>query len=439
MQITRNVRTRLVAIAALALLLGACTAESGTGSGSTTTQAAGSGSGTSISVDDAFTSVTVRVIDPPTFPFHGTDGLWHVSYDLELTNTAGAVTATVEKLEIIDAADRTKVLETIEGDQLLDPTCPVGDCNRVRMVPGRPAEDVQIPPQQSRTVFVDLTFDSADEVPGDVLHHLYLQAADTPRAETPAPVDYIVTPYAIDTRTAPVIGPPLTGSNWIAFNGCCEVGLGHRSSPNSVNGMIVNGQHFAIDWKQMNDEGQLFEGDPNENENWVDYGADVLAVADGTVVATLDGMAANRPGVLPAADPELADTITIETVDGNHIVLDLGNGIYAFYAHLQADSLLVQEGDKVTKGQKIAKLGNTGNGNASHLHFHLMSGPSVLGSSGIPYVIDSFGYRGQVPLATFLETDDMMTGTFNGEQLATADPREDELPMLLAIVDFPEG
>ncbi len=86
----------------------------------------------------------------------------------------------------------------------------------------------------------------------------------------------------------------------------------------------------------------------------------------------------------------------MQTVDGNHIVQDIGGGVWAFYAHLQKGTLLVKPGDKVKKGQVIAKLGNTGNSNASHMHFQLMNGPSVLGSDGVPYVIDRFSYDGQV-------------------------------------------
>lgn len=225
----------------------------------------------------------------------------------------------------------------------------------------------------------------------------------------------------------------------MALNGCCEVGFPHRSSPNSLNGEIINGQRFAIDWKQMTDDGEFFVGDPDDNESYVDYGADILAVADGTIVTTLDGMAANKPGVLPASDPELRDQMTVETVDGNHIVLDLGNGTYAFYAHLIAGSLLVDEGDTVEQGQKIAELGNTGNANASHLHFHIMDGPSVLGSNGLPYVIDGFDYDGQVAPQAFFDTDDYLSGTFNQGLLGDPEPRTDQLPLLLDIVDFPNS
>jgi hypothetical protein len=44
-------------------------------------------------------------------------------------------------------------------------------------------------------------------------------------------------------------------------------------------------------------------GDPSEVENWVDYGAKVMAAADGEVIATLDGMKNNVPGKLPETPP----------------------------------------------------------------------------------------------------------------------------------------
>ncbi len=156
-----------------------------------------------------------------------------------------------------------------------------------------------------------------------------------------------------------------------------------------------------------------------------------------TTAPTLDNLAANTPGVLPATDPVLGPLITVETVDGNHIVQDIGGGTYGFYAHLQKGSLLVKPGDTVKKGQVIAKLGNTGNSDSSHMHFHLMNGPSVLGSDGVPYVLDAFEYDGQVPVDEIAATDSNLTGNFLSGQLASPEPRTDELPMSLAIVNFP--
>jgi len=194
----------------------------------------------------------------------------------------------------------------------------------------------------------------------------------------------------------------------------------------------------AIDWKQADDQDAFYTGDKTKNESYVDYGSEVIAVADGTVTATLDGQDANAPGVLPAQDPVLGPKLTVENVDGNHIVLDIGINTYAFYAHLIKGTLQVKVGDKVTKGQVIAQLGNTGNANASHMHFHLMNGPSVLGSSGLPYVIDSFDYQGQISAQQLYDADYYLTGTFFGtDRLPQPEPRTDQLPLAWSIVNFP--
>jgi murein DD-endopeptidase MepM/ murein hydrolase activator NlpD len=165
----------------------------------------------------------------------------------------------------------------------------------------------------------------------------------------------------------------------------------------------------------------------------------VYAVADGVVASVLDDVDANAPGILPAEDPVLAAKLTIENVDGNHVILDIGGGVWAMYAHFQKGSVTVKPGDEVKKGDVLAKLGNTGNANASHLHFQLMDGPSLLGADGLPYVFDSFVYDGQVAPQQILDADDYLTGEFLQGELAEGEARTDELPLLLAIVDFPES
>jgi murein DD-endopeptidase MepM/ murein hydrolase activator NlpD len=167
--------------------------------------------------------------------------------------------------------------------------------------------------------------------------------------------------------------------------------------------------------------------------SYPDYGASVLAVADGQVVDTLSALTDQTRGRLP--DPS---TITLENVDGNHVVLDSGGGVFAFYAHLQKGSVTVAPGDAVKCGQILGKLGNSGNTSAPHLHFHLMDGPSVLGSSGLPYVIDAFLYAGQVPAPEFRKASGV-AGTWTGGLLTRPSPRQGQFPLDLAVVTFPSA
>ena len=455
------------------LLLAACTSppsSSGSPSGTSSSSSASSASGTSsvpsagtgvtagpapvnsgansggspfeplppgITVKDAYTSVLVQVTNPPTFPFPGSDGRFHVAYNLVLQN-ASSVPATIRRLEVVDAMDTTRVVASFAGKQLVDPSCGFGDCNRLRALPSALVTSTVIPPQQARVLFVDFAFATLEAAPKYVLHHLFIVGAPSPVPGKPVPLDYTVTPYSISASGPITISPPLKGTNWIALNGCCEPGWPHRSTPLPLNGNLVAGQLFAIDWKRTNDKGEFYTGDKHRNESYVDYGSPVLAVADGVVTETLDGQEANAPGVLPADSPVLGPKLTVENVDGNHIVLDIGHGAYAFYAHLLKGSLRVKVGDTVHKGQVIARLGNTGNANASHLHFHIMNGPSVLGSSGIPYVLDAFQYQGQISPQQLAASDDFLTGDFFGPgRLATPQPRMDQLPSAWAIVNFP--
>jgi murein DD-endopeptidase MepM/ murein hydrolase activator NlpD len=70
--------------------------------------------------------------------------------------------------------------------------------------------------------------------------------------------------------------------------------------------------------------------------------------------------------------------------------MEIGNGLFAFYAHMQPGSLRVKVGDKVARGQVLGLLGNTGNSSEPHLHFQICNANSELGSEGLPYEFASF-------------------------------------------------
>jgi murein DD-endopeptidase MepM/ murein hydrolase activator NlpD len=57
---------------------------------------------------------------------------------------------------------------------------------------------------------------------------------------------------------------------------------------------------------------------------------------------------------------------------GNLILVKHANGWISAYAH--CDQVLVKRGDKVTRGQVIARVGSTGNVSEPQLHFELRRG-----------------------------------------------------------------
>jgi len=292
-------------------------------------------------------------------------------------------------------------------------------------------ENLAIEYNGTRLLLLDLTQSAAVALPGRLLHRIEVLGAPSPSRIPTTPVLLSYTVAALDiSRKLPRIGPPLLGKGWVAANGCCGAAAVHRASSLTVNGKIYYAQRFAIDWMRLDERGRLVHDDSSDVHNYPSYGADVLAVADGTVVDTLNDLDDQTPGSLPDRK-----TITLENVDGNHVVLDLADGVLAFYAHLQKGSVAVALGSRVKRGQVLGKLGNTGNTSAPHLHFHLMESPSVLGSNGMPYVIDSFALAGQVPAADFAAASGV-EGDWSKGLFPTPSPRHDQLPLDLNIIDF---
>lgn len=216
--------------------------------------------------------------------------------------------------------------------------------------------------------------------------------------------------------------PPLRGDGWLAANGPSNTS-GHRRGVIPIDGEARIPQRFAIDWLQLRPDGTTHEGDAKDNRNYRAYGQPVYAVANGVVSEAKDGIPENIPGATSRAVP-----ITLETVAGNHIMLNLGDGVYALYAHVQPGSIKVKVGDKVRQGQVLALLGNSGNSTEPHLHFHLIDRNSPLGGEGLPYVYPAFSVHGRVGA---LRADGM-----DWKPLATPEQHRLELPLENDVVRF---
>ena len=70
---------------------------------------------------------------------------------------------------------------------------------------------------------------------------------------------------------------------------------------------------------------------------------------------------------------------------GNYIIIAHYNGLYTLYAHGQAGSIRVTEGQIVKQGQQIMNVGNTGNSFGAHLHFEVRVSPGTYDCRRNPY------------------------------------------------------
>jgi murein DD-endopeptidase MepM/ murein hydrolase activator NlpD len=204
----------------------------------------------------------------------------------------------------------------------------------------------------------------------------------------------------------------------VVGNGCCNASP-HRGAMLAFDQKLLATERYAIDWIRSDDKGRIvLPDDTTKLKDFPAYGEPIISVAAGKVVKVVKGYPDVKPGVL---DPDL----TLKDAGGNHVIVDIGGGRYAFYAHLKPGSIKVVEGDRVRRGQQLALLGNSGNTTAPHLHFHVMDAPLPLGAeNNLPYVIDSFRYQGYIG-------DDLTP-----HLLKTPEPREDELPLAQSVVTF---
>ena len=89
--------------------------------------------------------------------------------------------------------------------------------------------------------------------------------------------------------------------------------------------------------------------------NQLDY---IVAHSAGTVIKVVDYL----DGTNKVLDKE-------QMGYGNYVMILHNNNVVTLYAHLEKVS--VKQGQKITKEQKIAFMGNTGNSSGAHLHFEV--------------------------------------------------------------------
>ena len=256
--------------------------------------------------------------------------------------------------------------------------------------PGAETHPVDVPAGGGAVVYFFLTLDDNLPLP-QTLHH----EVDTTACNAGATARDTAASDSPVSRAAPVVvGLPFRGSGWVAGDSPNDFGT-HRRTLIPVrddNGGPIVGQfhapeRYAIDWVKVDADAHRAIGPLNRNASYLAWGEPVVAVADGMISRTRDGLPEGTP-------PHNPPNPTVETAGGNYVMQDIGGGHYAFYAHLQPGSLRVHEGQRVARGQVLALLGNSGNSSEAHLHFHVSDANDPLMSEGVPYVFDRYDLTG---------------------------------------------
>ena len=335
-------------------------------------------------------SVPIEIVVPTTpIPVRGASAT-HLVYELHLTNFRNTPLE-LTHIEVMPGDDTSRVLASYSGQEITSRLLRPGTAPNV--------PDKQVIAGGMRAILMlELTIEGNRPVPSQLRHRLTFSAQTSGAAPTEQTME--LPRVTVGSQQPLVIAPPLRGGDWLAANGPSNTSV-HRRALLVVNGTPHIAQRFAIDWIKIGPGGRIAHDDRSRNENWFGYGEEVLAVADGTVVATKDGIPENVPMSDTRAVP-----ITLDTIVGNVVVVDIGNGRYATFAHLLPKSLRVSVGAKVRRGQVLGRLGNSGNSDAPHLHFHITDGPSAMGSEGVPYIFESVQDRGTVPSLDTLVADE---------------------------------
>ena len=143
----------------------------------------------------------------------------------------------------------------------------------------------------------------------------------------------------------------------------------------------VDGKEFAMDEPETVSITSMFgaTNDVSSHSNGhggLDIGGgrkgetNIIAAKDGTVIYPTDKNKMTCP------DGGLGNTCGGGY--GNYVIIQHSDGNYTLYGHMFANSITVQAGDTVKRGQVIGKMGTSGDSSGPHLHFEFRLGENTI-------------------------------------------------------------
>ena len=161
---------------------------------------------------------------------------------------------------------------------------------------------------------------------------------------------------------APAFRLPVDGRVLVVHSGA-DPDHNHHVDPSVPN------QRHAYDLDVIDERGRLFVDDGDRVEEWIGWGAPVVAAAAGEVVGAVDDQ------------PDLAIGEQLAPGDhayGNRVVIRHDDGSFTWYAHLQRGSVHGELlGRRVEAGTVLGLLGNSGNSSNPHLHVQRQVGSAA--------------------------------------------------------------
>lgn len=290
-----------------------------------------------------------------------------------------------------------------------------------------------IPKKSEKNRYLKYVWLDIDQTPKVLIHHIKYKIGDE--------IYDFTSNIMIEGDSVISIGLPVKKGIWYmqggpsatSYHTICTIATKTRydTLKNSFKFGYSN-QRFAFDFARLGADGFLYKNDGHKNSDHYCYGDSVIAVANGTIVGVLDSIKENNyPSTI------IENSLDGDKMTGNLVMLDIGNGIIASYAHLMTNSIYVKVGDFIHKGDFIGRIGNSGNSTAPHFHFHLskpdyrfVNASNIIGmfwlSEGISFVFENYK-KYSVLSGKFVDVDgeyDVNSGKFivNGDKDFKSEP-----------------
>ncbi len=311
-------------------------------------------------------AVEVVTPKPPTVVL--ADGKRVLVYELHLTNL-GLVPLRLTRIEV------APIGAVFTGEAL---------ANMLRLTgAGKDENPAQLDVGRRVIAFMWIALPPGAPDPTALRHRLTFDITNASAEPKESVLDGITVPVLHDAP--PVLTPPFRNGDWLAGSGPSNTS-DHRRTAVALEGRTWLSQRFAIDWVKVGPNGDTWHDSRERNENFWAFGEPVHAVADGAVTKVVDDYEDNAPGRIPP--------VTVESLAGNHVIIEIAPGLFATFAHLRHGSIRVKPHQRVRRGEVIAEVGNSGNTTGAHLHFQVTDGNSALASEGLPFVFDRFTFIG---------------------------------------------